>query len=90
MKLINAIIIMVLGFLTGSVVGEILGLILPEKYLQIPLFARGVMTGFNPVNLNLKVIEIVIGIKLLTNTFSWIGLFIASTALVIKEIAGKQ
>jgi len=90
MKLINAIIIMVLGFLTGSVVGEILGLILPEKYSQIPLFARGVTTGFNPVNLNLKVIEIVIGIKLLTNTFSWIGLFIASTALVIKEIARKQ
>ncbi|HOL49861.1 MAG TPA: hypothetical protein PK165_01475 [bacterium] len=82
--------ILFLSFLIGTTVGEILTLLLPESFTNLPFFAPGVVSGFDTVSLNLKVINVNVGIKILTNNFSWIGLLISTTVLLIKELAGSQ
>lgn len=80
---------MILGFLIGTTVGEILCLLLPENFSTLSAFAKSFMSGFAPFNLNLRVIDIYFGIEILVNSFSWIGLLISATVLLVREIAGN-
>ncbi|MCM8764094.1 MAG: DUF4321 domain-containing protein [Candidatus Omnitrophica bacterium] len=88
MKLVRYTTIMVLGFLIGSTVGEILYLLLPENSSTLATLAKSCASGFSPVTLNLRVINISLGIEILVNGLSWIGLFISAIVLLVREIAG--
>ncbi|MCM8764408.1 MAG: hypothetical protein NC830_03470 [Candidatus Omnitrophica bacterium] len=89
MKTIRYATIMILGFLIGTTIGEIICLLLPENFSGPSAFAKSFMSGFAPFNLNLRVINISLGIEILVNGLSWIGLFISATVLLVREIARK-
>ncbi|HOK80000.1 MAG TPA: hypothetical protein PK303_04920 [bacterium] len=90
MKLMTYFLILLLGFLIGTTIGEILSLLLPENLTNLPFFAPGILSGFDTLNLNLKVINVNIGIRILSNTFSWLGLLISTTILLVRELAGSK
>ncbi|HON06056.1 MAG TPA: hypothetical protein PLB98_06765 [bacterium] len=90
MKYFVYILILVLGFLIGSTCGEILRLLLPIRYAGFQIFTQGYLAGFAPVDIELKIAHIDFGIKVLVNFFSWVGLFVASLSVLIKELTSKQ
>ncbi|HPP67370.1 MAG TPA: hypothetical protein PKX05_05585, partial [bacterium] len=74
-----------LGFLIGSVCGEIISLFTSARYIaSMPIF-NSCVVGFAPVSIELKTIHIDFGIKILVNFFSWIGLLISSLYTLIKQ-----
>lgn len=79
--------VLILGFLIGTTAGEILYLLLPENLSVLVQLAKSCTNGFAPQMFSLKVINITFGIQVLVNTFSWIGLFISATVLLIRDIA---
>ncbi len=84
MKLLNFFIILLLSFLIGTAVGHILSILFPGMK-SLSLFVNGFVTGFEPIKINLKVLDVELGIHLLINGFSWAGLLISSVILLIKE-----
>ncbi|MCX7705075.1 MAG: hypothetical protein N2115_02300 [bacterium] len=89
MKPIRYGVILFLSFLIGTTMGEILRLLLPEKFSTMAIFTNGWMTVFPDLHLNLRVINFQIGLGLLINTFSWIGLLLSTFFLLIQEIFTK-
>ncbi|MGC8805065.1 MAG: hypothetical protein ACP5QD_03945 [Candidatus Ratteibacteria bacterium] len=82
--------ILLLSFLIGTTIGEILSILLPETFTNLPFFAPSTVWGFDTLNLNLRVINVNIGIKILTNTFSWLGLLTSTTILLVRELADSK
>jgi len=89
MRFVEYIAILILSFFIGTTAGEILALVIPERFWAAGILAKTISLGFEPCNFNLQVMNITIGINILINIFSWIGLFISATALFIKEVSGK-
>lgn len=90
MRYFTYVVILLLGFLIGSTCGEIIELLMPARYLNLPIFGKSFLTGFAPAAIELKVVHIDFGMRFLVNFFSWIGLLIASSYSLIKELTIKK
>ncbi|MCM8758292.1 MAG: hypothetical protein NC906_00760 [Candidatus Omnitrophica bacterium] len=89
MKISTWIIILVLGFLIGTTIGEILRLVLPEKFLNAAVFKNYWTTGFSNLYIDAKIMSVRFSIKILITAFSWIGLFFSALVLLLKETFNK-
>lgn len=72
------IIILILGALIGSIIGEIIGEFFPSSSsLMHRIFVSGITPGFDNVDINLYVIEIILGIRVKLNLCSALGIILA-------------
>ncbi len=90
MKLLETSTILVLSFLIGSCTGEILKLTLPQNILNHWVFNGNAVIGFPAYQLNLKVINISFGLKVVVNNLSLIGILIAAVILLSRIILVKS
>jgi len=68
------LLIMVLGGILGGYLGELLGLMVPAGFFH-DLFTRGFSLGFDPpLVLNLRIIVLTLGFKILVSLFGVIGM----------------
>ena len=68
------LLIMVLGGILGGYLGELLGLMVPVGFFH-DLFTRGFSLGFDPpLVLNLRIIVLTLGFKILVSLFGVIGM----------------
>jgi hypothetical protein len=70
-----------LGVIVGSVVGEVIGLILPEGNVIRELFLSGKMLKVGPLNLDLIVFTFTLGFSLKVNLISVLGIVIVALLL---------
>lgn len=73
--------VLLLGAIIGTALGEIIALILPAGVVE-QFFLRSAKVGFNPVSLNLGVFTITFGLTLKLNIIGIIG--IAVTAYILR------
>jgi len=66
----------VLGAVIGSLIGEFAGFIIPDGVVK-EFFLKSVEPGFDPVTLNLIVIQITLGLAFKFNISGLFGIFIA-------------
>ncbi len=68
------LLIMVLGGILGGYLGELLGLMVPAGFFH-DLFTRGFSLGIDPpLVLNLRIIVLTLGFKILVSLFGVIGM----------------
>lgn len=70
-----------LGVILGSVVGELIGLLLPEDNVLRSLFVAGKELQFGPVYCDLIVFSFTIGFSLKVNLISVLGIVIVAFLL---------
>jgi hypothetical protein len=72
----STILMIILGGILGGYVGELLGLLVPTGILH-DIFTRGFTLGFdNPIVLDLRIVVLTFGIKILLNIFGVIGMIL--------------
>lgn len=71
------IIIVVVGALLGTFLGEFLAMVMPEGGAR-DLFSRGIEAGLHPTRLDLRVIELTFGCIFKFNITSIIGIIAAA------------
>jgi hypothetical protein len=72
----SAFLMIVLGGVLGGYVGELLGLLVPTGILHT-IFTQGFTLGFdNPITLDLRIIVLTFGIKILLNIFGVAGMIL--------------
>ncbi len=72
----STFLMIVLGGILGGYVGELLGLLVPTGMLH-DIFTRGFALGFdNPIILDLRIIVLTFGIKIMLNIFGVIGMIL--------------
>ena len=69
--------ILLIGIIIGTAVGEIIGLLLPEGLVK-EFFIRSVSFGFGPTEVDLNVLRFNIGFYLKANIISVIGVMFAA------------
>lgn len=74
------IVVLILGALIGSALGEVLGLILPAGVVK-QFFLKGVTGGFSPVTLNAVMFTITFGFSIKLNVIGIVGIAIAAYIL---------
>lgn len=67
---------LVAGAVIGSVVGQLLGLILPDGVVR-QFFLTGTRIGFGPATLDLAVMSITVGFTLTINVMGVLGILFA-------------
>jgi len=72
-----AVVVIFIGALIGSVLGEVVGLLLPDGVVK-EFFLKSVQFGFSPTTLNLVLLTFTIGITMKINIVGVIGIFLAS------------
>lgn len=70
-----------LGVIVGSVVGELIGLILPEGNVMRELFVSGKEFKVGPLNLDLIVFTLTFGFSLKVNLISVLGIVLVALLL---------
>ena len=71
------LVIVILGALIGSVIGEVIAVLAPGGYLE-KVFSRGVNPGISPpAVLDLKVVSLTFGLTLKINLASLLGIVLA-------------
>ena len=68
---------LVCGAVFGSLLGELLGLILPQGVVR-QFFLAAATIGFSPVTLNLAVVSITMGLSLTINVVGVLGILFAA------------
>jgi len=71
------LLIIFIGILIGSVVGEVLHLLLPDGTIK-DFFGLGVEFGFETLTINLLIIKFTIGIMIKVNLIGILGIPIAA------------
>lgn len=74
------LIIVILGALIGSALGEVLGLILPEGVVK-EFFLRSAQFSLGPASLNLIILTITLGFSIKLNVIGVLGIIFAAYAL---------
>jgi hypothetical protein len=74
------LIIILLGALLGTTLGEVLALILPEGVVK-EFFLRSAQFGVGPVTLNLVIFTLTLGFSIKLNAISVLGIGIAAYLL---------
>ena len=70
----TTVFMIILGGILGGYMGELLGILIPTGFLH-NIFVRGFPLGFDsPMVLNLKVVVLTLGFKLMINLFGIIGM----------------
>ena len=72
-----------LGVIVGSVVGEMIGLILPEGNVMRELFVSGKVLKVGPLELDLIVFALTFGFTLKVNLISVLGIVVVALLLRI-------
>jgi hypothetical protein len=72
---------LLLGVMIGAIMGEVIGLFLPEGSMAEQLFVTFHDMGPEVVTLDLVILELTFGFKIHFNLMSVIGVFIASQML---------
>lgn len=70
-----------LGVIVGSVVGEMIGLILPEGNVMRELFVSGKVLKVGPLDLDLIVFTLTFGFSLKVNLISVLGIVVVALLL---------
>lgn len=70
------VVLLILGALVGSLLGEVIRLLFPGGTLE-QLFARGVSPGLSPATMDLRVLSITFGFTLRLNLASLLGIALA-------------
>jgi hypothetical protein len=70
-----------LGVIVGSVVGEVIGLILPEGNVMRELFVSGKVLKVGPLDLDLIVFTFTFGFSLKVNLISVLGIVVVALLL---------
>jgi hypothetical protein len=89
MKISTLILFLILGFLIGSTIGEIVRILVPEAAQSSFLFEPSLYPGFQPAVLNLDVIKITLGLYAKVNFFSFAMTGLTALVLLICELSGK-
>ncbi len=76
-NVIYFIIIVVVGALLGTFLGEFLAMVMPDGGAK-DLFAKGIEAGLHPTRLDLRVIELTFGCLFKFNITSIIGILAAA------------
>jgi hypothetical protein len=71
------IMVVFIGAIIGSAIGEIIGLLLPVGIVK-DFFLKSVTFGFSPTTINLVILTFTIGALLKINIIGVIGIFLAS------------
>jgi len=72
----STFLMIILGGILGGYVGELLGLMVPTGILHT-VFTQGFTLGFdNPITLDLRIIVLTFGIKILLNIFGVVGMIV--------------
>lgn len=71
------VLVLVLGALIGTAIGEVIGLILPAGVVH-DFFLKAVTPEFGPATLNLVLFTITFGFTLKLNLIGVVGIFIAA------------
>lgn len=74
----------VLGAIIGSALGEVIGLAIPDGVVK-QFFISSTPIGFNPVRINLGIIDFTIGFFFHLNVIGVIGIF--SSAYIFRWFA---
>jgi hypothetical protein len=72
---------LLLGVMIGAIMGEVIGLFLPEGSMAEQLFVTFHDMGPEVVTLDLIILELTFGFKIHFNLMSVIGVFVASQML---------
>ena len=72
---------LLLGVMIGAIMGEVIGLFLPEGSMAEQLFVTFHDMGPEVVTLDLVILELTFGFKIHFNLMSVIGVFVASQML---------
>jgi hypothetical protein len=83
-NVIYFIIVIVVGALLGTFIGEFLAMVMPAGNAR-DLFAKGIEAGLHPARLDLRVIELTFGCIFKFNVTSVLG--IVSAAYIFRGIA---
>ncbi len=70
-----------LGIIVGTVVGEVIGILLPEGKVIREVFVSSTDLNVGPLHLDLVVFSFTLGFSLRVNLMSAVGIFIASLML---------
>lgn len=73
--------IMFLGIVVGAVVGEAIGLLMPEGKVVRDVFVNSTDFHIGPVHLDLVVFSFTIGFSLRVNLMSAVGIFLVALVL---------
>jgi hypothetical protein len=68
--------VLLLGAIFGTVLGELIGLVLPEGVVK-QFFLKGPTLGFDPAKLDLVLFSITLGLAFKVNVVGAIGIFVA-------------
>jgi len=71
------VIVIFVGSLIGTAIGETLGIILPDGVVR-EFFLRSVEFGINPNEIDILILKFTIGFKIKLNIISVIGILIAA------------
>jgi hypothetical protein len=72
----STFLMIILGGILGGYVGELLGLMVPTGIFNT-IFTQGFTIGFDtPITLDLRIIVLTFGIKILLNVFGVVGMII--------------
>lgn len=75
------VLVFFLGVIVGSVVGELIGLLLPEGNVMRELFVSGKEFKVGPLNLDLIVFTLTFGFSLKVNLISVLGIVLVALLL---------
>jgi uncharacterized membrane protein len=79
----GAFMVILLGAVIGTILGQVVGLLLPSGAFH-EIFFKGVSIGLkDPLHLDLSVLQVVFGITLSVNPLTLVGLLLA-IVLVVK------
>ncbi len=73
--------ILLLGLAVGTVVGEAVGLLLPEGHVIRDVFVSATDFHLGPVHVDLVVFSVTFGLSIRLNLMSVIGIFVVSLML---------
>lgn len=74
------LIILFLGSIIGTALGELIGFVLPEGVVK-QFFLRSVMFGFDPITINLGIINFTLGFNFILNVIGITGIAFAAYLL---------
>jgi hypothetical protein len=73
---LTALFVLVLAAVTGTILGQVVGMLLPSGAWH-DVFFKGVSIGLkSPIHLDLSVLEVVFGITLTVNPLTLVGLLL--------------